>query len=311
MTSLVTPPTRLSGRQRRSPEWIRLIGRAARTKRGTIGLVLVGFVVAVAVVGPFVKPYSPTAFVTTPFSAPSSANLLGGDVLGRDVLSRVLAGGWVLLWMSAAATVLGVSAGVVLGLVAAQSRGAIDGIVMRSADVLLAFPQLVFALLLVSVAGPKLWLIVLAVAFVHAPQVARVVRAAALDLVERDFVRAVELWRVPRWQVMIGEILPNVTTVVMVEFGLRLTWSILIIASLSFIGFGLQPPDPNWGLMINENRAGLTVAPWGVVVPIVLIAILTIGLNTFTDAVARVSLGVDRAESTIDQALAAPIEVSG
>ena len=107
-----------------------------------------------------------------------------------------------------------------------------------------------------------------------------------------------------------GEILPNVTTVVMVEFGLRLTWSILLIASLSFIGFGLQPPDPNWGLMINENRSGLTVQPWPVVFPILLIGILTIGVNTFTDAVARVSLGVDRGEATIDTMLAAPLEVT-
>lgn len=159
-----------------------------------------------------------------------------------------------------------------------------------------------------SIAGPKLWLLVLAVAFVHAPQVARVVRAAALEVTERDYVKAVELWQVSQWRVGLGEVLPNVTTVVMVECGLRLTWSILIIASLSFIGFGLQPPSPNWGLMINENRTGLTVSPWGVVIPIGMIALLTIGLNTFTDAIARVSLGVDRAESTIDAGLAAQIE---
>jgi peptide/nickel transport system permease protein len=138
--------------------------------------------------------------------------------------------------------------------------------------------------------------------------VARVVRAAALDVCERDFVRAVELWRAPRRRVIVGEILPNVTTVVMVEFGLRLTWSILLIASLSFIGFGLQPPSPNWGLMINENRTGLTVAPWPVVVPILLIGMLTIGVNTFTDAIARVSLGVERGASAIDVALVAPME---
>jgi peptide/nickel transport system permease protein len=197
---------------------------------------------------------------------------------------------------------------VALGIVAAYSRGVVDGLVMRSSDVLLAFPQMVFALLLVSVVGPKLWLLVVAVAVVHAPQVARVVRAAALDVCERDFVRAVELWRAPRRRVIVGEILPNVTTVVMVEFGLRLTWSILLIASLSFIGFGLQPPSPNWGLMINENRTGLTVAPWPVVVPILLIGMLTIGVNTFTDAIARVSLGVERGASAIDVALVAPME---
>lgn len=127
---------------RATPEWLRLIRRACVTKRGLVGLLLVAFVVTVAAVGPFIKPYSATAFVTTPFSSPSSAHLLGGDDLGRDVLSRVLAGGWVLLIMAAAATILGVAVGVIMGIWAAQSRGVVDGLVMRSADVLLAFPRL-------------------------------------------------------------------------------------------------------------------------------------------------------------------------
>jgi peptide/nickel transport system permease protein len=309
-TELRPPPaaTDTWRRRRGGAGLLGLLGRAARTRRGAVGLTLALLVVLVAAVGPIVKPGSPTVFVTTPFAAPGGSHLLGGDDLGRDVLSRVLSGGWLLLVMSLAATVVGVGLGVALGIVAAYSRGVVDGLVMRSSDVLLAFPQMVFALLLVSVVGPKLWLLVVAVAVVHAPQVARVVRAAALDVCERDFVRAVELWRAPRRRVIVGEILPNVTTVVMVEFGLRLTWSILLIASLSFIGFGLQPPSPNWGLMINENRTGLTVAPWPVVVPILLIGMLTIGVNTFTDAIARVSLGVERGASAIDVALVAPME---
>jgi peptide/nickel transport system permease protein len=160
--------------------------------------------------------------------------------------------------------------------------------------VFLAFPQLVFALLLVSVLGPKIWLIIVAVGISHAPQVARVIRSVALDVCERDYVKAVELMDTPGRRVMIGEVLPNLMSVVMVEVGLRFTYSILIIAGLSFLGFGIQPPAANWGLMINENRIGLVVNPWAVIVPAGLIAILTIGLNTFTDAIARASLGVDR-----------------
>jgi peptide/nickel transport system permease protein len=165
---------------------------------------------------------------------------------------------------------------------------------MRTVDVILAFPQIVFALLLVSIIGPKLWLIVVAVGFSHAPQVARVMRSAALDVSERDFVKATELLGVKRRRIMAHEILPNLITPVMVETGLRLTYSIVIIAGLSFLGFGQAPPAANWGVMINENRSGLVLNPWPVVIPALLIALLTIGANTFTDAVARVTIGVDR-----------------
>ena len=291
--ALSAPPRAAALGSRR--EWLVILKRAARSRRGTIGLSLAGFVLLVAILGPFIAPHSPTAPVTPfPFSKPSSAAPLGGDVLGRDVLSRVLAGGWELLAIAAAATALGVSAGVALGIAAAYYGRWTDGIIMRVVDVFLAFPQLVFALLLVSVLGPKIWLIIVAVGISHAPQVARVIRSVALDVCERDYVKAVELMDTPARKVMGGEILPNLLSVVMVEVGLRFTYSILIIAGLSFLGFGIQPPAANWGLMINENRIGLVVNPWAVIVPAGLIAVLTIGLNTFTDAIARASLGVDR-----------------
>jgi peptide/nickel transport system permease protein len=142
--------------------------------------------------------------------------------------------------------------------------------------------------------GPHLWLIVLAVGLSHAPQVARVLRASTLDISERDFVKAVELQGVKPRLIMAREILPNLITPLTVETGLRLTYSIIIIAGLAFLGFGQAPPAPNWGLMINENRIGLQLNPWAVVVPAALIAILTVGTNTFSDAVARVALGVER-----------------
>src|SRR6185437_3547768 len=122
----------------------------------------------------------------------------------------------------------------------------------------------------------------------------------ALDVSARDFVRAVELLGTPSRRVMTGEILPNLLSVVMVELGLRFTFAILLIASLSFLSFGIQPPAADWGLMINENRIGLTVNPWGVLVPVVLIAVLTIGLNTFNDAIARASLGLERPPEQMD-----------
>jgi peptide/nickel transport system permease protein len=256
--------------------------------------VLAGAVILLAVIGPFVTPYSPDALVTTSFSSPSSAHLLGGDVLGRDVLSRLLAGGWLILLMALAGTAGGMIIGGAAGITAGYLGGRADAIIMRSVDVLLAIPALVLALLLLSVAGEDTGLIIVAVAFGHAPQVARVLRSATLDVAERDFVRAAQLDGISSARVITHEIAPNLVSPLMVETGLRLTWSIAIIAGLSFLGFGPPPPSPNWGTMISENRIGIQVNPWATLAPAIVIGVLTIGVNTFTDAVARVVLGVDR-----------------
>jgi peptide/nickel transport system permease protein len=278
----------------RRHQWGAVLWSAARTPRGAIGLGLALLVVLVAVIGPFVAPNPPDALVTLVFGKPSGQFLLGGDFLGRDVLSRVLNGGWVLLIMATIATVIGIAGGAAAGVSAAYLRGVSDGIIMRAVDVLLSFPQLVFALLLLSLLGPKLWLITLAVGISHAPQVARVLRSATLDISERDFVKAAELQGMRPAKVMWKEILPNLVSPLMVETGLRLTYSIVIIAGLAFLGFGPPPPAATWGTMINENREGLALNPWAVIVPALLIALLTIGTNTFTDAFARVAIGVDR-----------------
>jgi peptide/nickel transport system permease protein len=294
--------TRLVTAPRRRREWATTLRRAASLPRGRIGLGLMALIVAIAAIGPFVAPHSDTATLTAPYAVPSGHLLLGGDELGRDVLSRALDGGWVLLVMAAAATLLGVAAGSACGIAAAYLQGPLDGLLMRTVDVILAFPQIVFALLLVSIVGPKLWLIVLAVGFSHAPQVARVMRSAALDVSERDFVKASELIGTRRRRIMTREILPSLISPLMVEAGLRLTYSIVIIAGLTFLGFGQAPPAASWGTMINEDRSGLVLNPWAVIVPAALIAVLTIGTNTFTDAVARVSIGLDRASDPADGA---------
>jgi peptide/nickel transport system permease protein len=188
-----------------------------------------------------------------------------------------------------------VAAGTAIGVTAGLLQGKWDSVLMRCVDIGLAFPQIVFALLLVSVAGARPWLVVVAVGTSHTPQVARVVRAATLDVAEQDYVKVAESNGVSRWRIMTFEIVPNLVSVLMVELGLRLTFSITLIAGLTFIGFGLRPPAPNWGVMINENRIGLTLNPWGVLAPIALIAILTIGMNLLTDAFASAAIGVDRA----------------
>lgn len=286
--------TRPAGPGMRRFQWASVLSAAVRNPRGLAGVTATTIVVLIAVIGPFVAPYPPNGLETVEFAKPSARFLLGSDFLGRDVLSRVLDGGWLLLVMAVAATAIGIAAGATAGMSAAYLRGRTDGIIMRAVDVFLSFPQIVFALLLLSLIGPKLWLIVLAVGISHAPQVARVLRSATLDISERDYVKAVELQGMPPTKIMYREILPNLVAPLMVEAGLRLTYSIVIMAGLAFLGFGQPPPAANWGTMINENRVGLALNPWSVIVPAALIALLTIGTNTFTDAVARVAIGVDR-----------------
>jgi peptide/nickel transport system permease protein len=283
----------------RRREWLHVLTGALKTSRGATGALLMLMVVGVAALGPLFAPHSGTDLIGVPFQKPDASLPLGADELGRDVLSRVLYGGWELLLVAAAGTVLGIVLGTAAGVVAAYLRGSADALIMRTVDVLLAFPQLVFVLLLVSVIGPKTWLLVVGVGLSHAPQVARVLRSAALDVSERDYVKAVEILGVPPGRVMRREVVPSLMTPLMVETGLRMTYSIIIIAGLSFVGFGLQPPSPNWGLMINENRIGLTQNYWPVLAPALLVALLTVGVNMLTDAIARVALGVDRAELAI------------
>jgi peptide/nickel transport system permease protein len=275
-----------------------LLSDALRLGRTRVGLAIVTALVLVALVGPLVAPYSPTEFVGIPNSPPSGDAVFGTDAIGRDVLSRFLYGGRTVLWLSAAATLLGVTLGVIVGLVAAYARNWFDDVLMRGNDVLLAFPQIIFVLLAVSAIGPKLWLIVLTVGLTHAPRVARVIRGAALEIVERDFVKSAEVVGEARWRIVFAEVLPNVTSPLLVEVGLRMTYSIGLIAGISFLGFGLQPPDADWGLMINENRLSITVQPWAVLLPVIAIGLLTVGTNLITDGLSRALAGIDRRSDT-------------
>jgi peptide/nickel transport system permease protein len=274
--------------------WLGVLRQALRLGRTKVGITIVGLIVAIAVFGPLVAPHSPTEFVAVPNTGPSADAIFGADALGRDVFSRFLHGGLSVLWMAAAATLIGVVTGVVIGLVAAYSRNWLDDVLMRTSDVVLAFPQIILALLAVSALGPKLWLIVLIVAVTHAPRVARVIRGAALVVVERDFVKAAEAVGEKRSRIIFGEVLPNVTSPLLVELGLRMTYSIGLVAAVSFLGFGLQPPAADWGLMINENRLSITVQAWSVVLPVLAIGFLTVGTNLVTDGVARAAIGIDR-----------------
>lgn len=276
---------------RRRPGLFRTAWRFGRTR---VGVALTGLIVLIAVVGPFVAPYTPTEFLAIPYQTGVDGSLLGTDNRGRDVLTRFLWGGWTLLLLAGAAAGIGVAAGTVIGIIAGYRRGWVDDVLMRTNDVLLAFPQLIAALLVMSIIGPKVWLIVAVIAVSHMPRVARVIREATRKVIEQDYVKAAEAIGLPRWRIMTVEILPNVTSPLLVELGLRLTYSIGVVAVLGFLGMGLQPPTADWGLMINENRQGMTIQPWAVALPVTAIAVLTIGANLITDGLSRAAIGIDR-----------------
>jgi peptide/nickel transport system permease protein len=293
MGTTVAAPVDMVARPRQQRPLVLLLRRAWRQTRTKVGVALVVLLIGVAVIGPFFAPHEPTAFVAAPYASPSSSALLGADYLGHDVLSRVLWGGRSVLGLSLLATGLGLVLGVSIGLIAAYSRSKLDDVLMRGMDVILSFPSIVLGLVAVATVGPKLWLLVLAVGLTTMPRVARVTRGASLEIVERDFVQAAEVIGESHRKILFGELLPNITAPLMVEASLRLTYSIGLIAGLSFLGFGVRQPNADWGLMINENRQGLTIMPWGVVVPVLAIALLTIGTSLIGDGLARASAGID------------------
>ncbi len=182
-----------------------------------------------------------------PFSAPSSHHLLGTDVLGRDVLSRVLSGGTTVVVMSLLTAVLGVTLGAAIGVSAGFHRGWVDQLLMRSTDVMLALPTIVFVLLFVSVFGNKLWMLVVLVAVAHAAQVARVLRGVTLDVREQEYIEYAEAVGASPLRIILTQVLPSISAPLRVEFGLRTVWSIVIFASLSVLGQGVSAPTADWG----------------------------------------------------------------
>ncbi|HOU28707.1 MAG TPA: ABC transporter permease [Thermoleophilia bacterium] len=290
------PHVTASRRHRR--EWVQTAKAAWALRRTKIGVGLFLVILAIALFGPLIAPYGPTEFVGKPYRMPSATAWLGTDNLGRDVLTRVLNGGRTVFSLSLTATAVGMAMGILLGMFAGYSRRSVDDFTMRALDIVMAFPHIVFVLLIVAALGPRPWLIALAVAIGHAPRVARVARGATLEIVGRDFILASEMLGTAKWRIMVTELFPNITSPMFVEFGLRLAYSIGTIAALSFLGFGLQPPAADWGLMINENRIGVAVQPYSVFVPVVMIALLTIAVSLIADGLARAIIGIDRRTGT-------------
>jgi len=272
-----------------------LLVRSLRLWRTRIGAFLTLVLVLIAFVGPLLAPHGATEFINKPFTSGSaSGTVFGTDYLGYDVLSRFLYGGRGILVTALVSTAIGVITGVVIGLVAAYARNALDDVLMRLMDVIMAFPQIMLALVAVSLVGAKNWVIVVAIALTTAPRVARVARGAAQPVVERDFIGATESMGLSRVRILFGEVLPNILGPMMVEATLRLTYSIAVIAALAFLGLAANPDAANWGIMINKNQGALAYEPWGALLPILAIALLTMGTGLIGDGIARTAAGIDR-----------------
>ncbi len=262
--------------------------------RTRIGVVIVVLVAGIAIVGPFVAPHGATEFVGTPNTSDVDGILFGTDALGQDVWARFLLGGRIILVLAVVSTVIGLSIGAVIGLIAAYDRGRLDNLLMRTMDIVFAFPNLLLALVAITTLGRRYWVIVLIVSLTAVPRVARIVRGAALGVVERDFISASEALGESRAHILGVELLPNVAGPLLVEANLRLTYSIALIGALGFLGFGVGLNQADWAQMINENRAALTSQPWGTILPIFAIGALTVGVGLIADGLGRSVAGIDR-----------------
>ena len=260
-----------------------------------VGIALIAINVLLAFLAPWISGYDPIASNSdAALQGPTGAHWLGTDMFGRDVLSRTLNGGRYALLVTFLATTIAVAIGALLGCLVAFLNNWVDDVVMRIVDAILSVPTILALLVVVAVFGSGMWVIVLAVVVVYTPAVTRVVRGAARSVSSLDYVTAAKARGERAGPIVVREILPNVLDVVLVEYAMRASWVVLLISSLSFLGFGANPPAPDWGLMVAENRTALTVVPLATLGPIVALATFVIGLHLTADGLGK-KLGVDRA----------------
>lgn len=281
--SLATVPAK------RRSRWRSPLLRLLETPSSAIGLFIVVFWVICALFWPLFAPYDPAAQdYGALLGDPSRAHLFGTDHLGRDVLSRVLAGSREVLLLAPAATALGIVGGIIVGLSAAYYGGWFDEVLMRVMDAIMAFPFIILVLLILSVLGSSTRNVILVIGFGFIPLTGRVVRAAALSVRNLDYIAAARLRGASGPNIMLTELLPNVTGPIVVEATVRIGYAIFAAASLSFLGLGVPPPSSNWGAMINETHVFLTINPAMVLAPTLAIGSLVVAVNLVADGLRRV-----------------------
>jgi peptide/nickel transport system permease protein len=250
-----------------------------------IGATMLGLVAIAVVLGPWLAPYDPQGFhPQSRLQPPSAAFLLGTDQFGRDLLSRMLTGARPTVLFGLGATILGVAAGGLIGLLAGVSAGAVDAVIMRVLDGLIAVPDLLLALLIVTVLGNGMGNALLAVGVAFTPGLARITRSTVLSLRSRDYVLAARARGEGRGWIILCEVLPNAVGPVIIEATIRVAFAVMIGATLGFLGLGAQPPSTEWGLMIATARQFMARNIWTVLVPSVAIGMVALGFNLVGDA---------------------------
>ena len=263
---------------------------------GLVGLILVAFHVVLAIGSPAVAPYDFRELsAQVILNAPSSEHWFGTDNLGRDVFTRTMLGGRLALVVTTVATVLAITWGGLSGVLLGLIGGRLDELLMRVVDAFLSMPWILVLLLIVVMVGSGPGVLILTLGFFYGIPVIRMARAATHDVVAVDFVTAARARGESRWTIVRRELLPNVLDVLLVEGAMRWSWMLLAFSSLSFLGFGVSPPTPDWGLMISDARNFMSFAPWAALAPVVALSSLIVGINLSADALAK-ALGIDRAQ---------------
>jgi peptide/nickel transport system permease protein len=268
-----------------------LVAAAPAIRRGrrlptalVIGGALVLILIVVAASAQWIAPYPyDQMHIRDRFLPPSLYYLAGTDEYGRDVFSRLLFGSQLSLALGVTATLISMGIGVPLGLIAGYRRGVTDELVMRSLDVMLAFPPIMLVLLILAVTPPSLMKTAIAIGVLAVAPIARVTRSVTLDLMSGEFIEAARARGERLRYLLMRELLPNVWPVLMVEASLRVVFAVLLGAVLSFLGFGVQPPAADWGLMISNGRAFVETAPWISLAPGIAMSVTVIGISLVGD----------------------------
>lgn len=262
-----------------------LYQRYRRNTKAVLGSAIVVALVLTALLGPLVvsREAAIQITVTERFMAPSLAHPLGTDNLGRDIFMRVILGARTSLYIGVLSVGIALTLGVPLGAIAGYDTGYIDDAIMRVMDILMSYPPLVFALMITAVIGGSLTNALIALGIVYTPSFARVTRSEVVSVVEEDFVEAAKAIGERDSYIVFSEVLPNALAPVIVQATITMAYAILTAAGLSFLGLGVQPPTPAWGLMISDARQFLVRAPWLALFPGIAIAITVLGFNLFGD----------------------------
>lgn len=257
----------------------------ARNSTAVLGLVIVAFYVMLALNAPLIAPHSPTRMeATRALEGPSAMHWLGTDRYGRDILSRIIFGARPTLTIAAGAVVLALLVGAPIGVIAGYFGHWLDNVLMRLMDVLLSFPALLLALVVIAVLGQLTVSVIFAIGLVYVPQFARIARSAVLGIKELEYVEAGRALGSSTLKLLQRHIVPNIMSPLIVQASLNLSLAVLYESALSFLGMGTQPPTPSWGLMLSDGRRFMELAPWTAIAPGVSIMLLVLGLNLLGDA---------------------------